>query len=91
MKKLASIIISIVYLVLSTGILVNLHYCQGEIESISIVTNNSKCCCASMEFDDDGCCKNEQLLVQFDNDEQIVTNAPDFQKVFKFIENESFF
>jgi len=89
MKKLASIFVSIIYLVLSTGVLVNLHYCQGEIESISIITNASKCCCASMDFAD-GCCSNEQLLVQLDNDEQLVTNSPLFSEVFKFIETESF-
>ena len=90
MKKLASIIVSIVYLVLSTGVLVNLHYCQGEIESISVVTNNSLCCCATIDFDDNGCCKNEQLLVHLDNDEQIITKHRKLQEVFKFIEKDSF-
>jgi len=88
MKKLASIFVSLIYLVLSTGVLVNLQYCQGEIESISIITNASNCCCGSIDFDD-GCCSNEQLLVQLDNDEQLVTNSPLFSEVFKFIETNN--
>ncbi len=89
MKKLVSIFVSIVYLVLSTGVLINMHYCQGKIESISIITNASKCCCVSMDYDD-GCCSNEQLLVQLDIDEQLIANSPLFSEVFKSVETDNF-
>ncbi len=88
MRKLTSILVSIVYLVLSTGLVVNLHYCQGEIESVSIIAKNSTCCCAAMDFDD-GCCHNEQLLIQLDSDQQVVSSSVQFSEVFKFIEIEA--
>lgn len=89
MRKLTAILVSITYLVLSTGLMVNLHYCQGEIESVSIIAKNSTCCCGTMDFDD-GCCHNEQLLIQLDSDQQIVSSSVQFSVVFKFIETENY-
>jgi hypothetical protein len=84
MKKLASIIISLVYLLLSTGVVLNVHYCRGEIESVSLIVEVQKCSCHS-EISDNNCCSNYQYFLQLDLDEQLVENTRSVSEVFKYI------
>jgi hypothetical protein len=55
---------------LVSGISVSIHYCQGEIEDINLMSQTSGCCCGDDEMADE-CCSNENLIIQFDSDEQL--------------------
>ena len=63
MKKYVSYIAAIIYLVFSTGILVNAHYCDNDLSSVNYFdyTQEKTCGCDS---EDDGCCKDEQQFIK---------------------------
>ena len=45
-----------IYLITSTGLMVNVHYCCGEVKDISLVTPKS---CCGKSGKSKGCCHNE--------------------------------
>ncbi len=46
-----------------------MHYCGGELETVSFVVKSSSCCGGEEEDMDDGCCANENTFARY---------APDF-------------
>ena len=66
MKKSLSIFFAFVYLLVSTGILLNVHYCGGKVNSVGFSFLAKKLCACGIS-DDDGCCKDEQKLVKLND------------------------
>jgi len=71
MKRISVILFSAVYLLLTAGFTMNIHYCLGEIESISIIPIADDCCCGDTSMDM-GCCGNETMILQFSPDDQLI-------------------
>jgi hypothetical protein len=69
MKVFASIALSTYYLLVSMGILVNIHYCGGKVKSVEVYAPAKACCCPSGTGDMTGCCGNESFFYQFDEDQ----------------------
>ena len=44
MKQFGAILVSFIYLIFSIGLVVNIHYCHGEIEEISLIAESTSCC-----------------------------------------------
>jgi len=87
MKQIFSILISTYYLLVSTGIFINMHYCGGELESVSLLSEQKVCCCDSNQMASN-CCSNKQFLLQFDIDQKITaSNTLSFEQ-YKFIKIE---
>jgi hypothetical protein len=58
------------YVTAAIGIPVYLHYCGGELETVSYVIKNVTCCGEEEDSDDmSGCCKDENVVLRC---------APDF-------------
>jgi hypothetical protein len=72
MRRFVAIILSILYISLSTSAAINVHFCCGEIESVNINVEANTCCCGADEMDSD-CCKNESLILELDTDQTITT------------------
>ena len=70
MKKLSAILITFIYLTFSIGLVVNLHYCHGEIEEVKLIVESSTCCdetsscCSESEDEIDMCCSEIQHYYQ---------------------------
>lgn len=73
MKKVTAILFSAFYLIATIGVAVNIHYCHGEVESVSVYEDPTGCCCDTKE-NGSGCCSNESFVLQFEDKEQIVEN-----------------
>ena len=59
MKKFVVIFFSIFYLVSTSGMSLNVHYCGGKIKHVSfITTNNEKGCCGKKKMSKK-CCKDK--------------------------------
>jgi len=71
MKRISAILFSSMYLLLTAGFTMNIHYCLGKIESVSIIPIADNCCCGNTGMDM-GCCGNEQMIFQFIPDDQMV-------------------
>lgn len=70
MHKLLVVILSIFYLLSSSGVVVYEHYCMGELaqsslsDDISDIGQCGKCGMEKNKDDDNGCCKDEQKFVK---------------------------
>jgi hypothetical protein len=71
MKKIVAGILSVIYITVTSGIVVNIHYCMGRINNIDYTYNNSnKCCKCGME-NKKGCCHNEFKMIRLADDQQV--------------------
>jgi hypothetical protein len=89
MKQLITILISTIYLLLSTGLVINVHYCQDKLKSFSIITEPEKCSCASMDAISsccapanhiESCCSGGKQKSNCCTDEQIVIQMIEYQQ-----------
>ncbi len=71
MKRISAISFSVLYFLLTAGFTMNIHYCLGKIESVSIIPVADNCCCSDTGMDM-GCCGNETMIFQFSPDDQLV-------------------
>jgi len=81
MKHLNSLLISLVYLLVSSGAIVNLHYCGGELEGVHVNIETQSCCCGAVNLSS-SCCEFEELILDIDIDENI---APASNSLVKLI------
>ena len=70
MKQFGAILVSFIYLTFSIGLVVNIQYCHGEIEEISLITESTSCCteitscCSETGNEQDKCCSEIQHYYQ---------------------------
>lgn len=80
MKRFFTVIVAICYLITSSGFILDLHYCMGELVSMSIwQSKNQKCEKCGMP-EKKGCCENKQYKLQLDKDQKSVTATSDLPK-----------
>ena len=75
MKKLLVSIVLLSYLALSTGVMVNFHYCMNRLASTEFFAAETKECpkCGMHIETSHGCCRDEVKIVKIDDDQK--TNA----------------
>ena len=76
-KKHISIFLAILLLVSNVGLAFNVHYCGGEISSVSLNSTlpslkNKKGCCEKLASKKDSCCKDKKIVFQKKTDNGIV-------------------
>lgn len=69
MKQLKIYIILSLYLISSIGILVDFHYCGGELVEVSLYQADEDGCCGEDEEKEDDCCEDKYVLIETDNSE----------------------
>ncbi|MEP7376103.1 MAG: hypothetical protein ABI675_22090 [Chitinophagaceae bacterium] len=77
MKKIIVPILLICYLAVSTGIVVNLHYCMNRLTSAELFTGESKQCgkCGMNTDDSNGCCHDDIRIVKMDDDQKLTASV----------------
>ncbi len=90
MKKLYIGIVAFIYMAVSTGIALELHFCMGESAGIELYGSSSDACgkCGMTE-DDTGCCHDEFQFYKISDSHKTVTNnlsftAPSFAVITEF-------
>src|SRR5450432_243556 len=83
MKKFLITITALVYLTVSSGATVNLHYCMGKLMSWDLsAKSKSKCGSCGMEKSGHkGCCNDEQKTFKVDKDQKISESAFQFLSI----------
>lgn len=85
MKKIAVVILALLYIITTTGANLNLHYCMGELADWGFGSSKSKTCgfCGMEKGDekDNGCCKDEQKFVKNDTDQKFVGSSSGVPKL----------
>ena len=70
MKKAILLIVMTLYLFVSSGVIVNFHYCMNRLASTEFFGSQSEKCgkCGMHADDADGCCKDEIKVVKMEED-----------------------
>jgi hypothetical protein len=78
LKRIFTILLAIVYLVVSSGLIMELHHCMGKLagSSVSLFGNqhNEKCGKCGMEDRTKDCCKDEVKLVKIQDSHKQVSS-----------------
>ena len=71
MKKLLASISVICYLVMSSGVVVNFHYCMNRLASVKLFQAETKVCglCGMKKHKSHGCCHDEIKVVKMEDDQ----------------------
>jgi hypothetical protein len=70
MKRVLTSLIAMVYFVISSGMVMSIHYCMGKISSVDINHNKTETCVCGMslkETSNKGCCKTEFKMVKLED------------------------
>lgn len=84
MKRLCSILFALLYLSSVSGWALNLHYCGGELNCISLLVKDD--CCACPDEEEPGCCSDEGVYIKASDDSHTAGNAPTFSFDFGLVE-----
>lgn len=79
--KLATILIASWYALLTVGVQVHMHYCEGELAHVALNTSgneDSGCCLDKGCEDNEGCCSFEDVFLVLDEDHKQPTELFSF-------------
>lgn len=71
MKKIIAGILSIIYLTVTSGFAINIHYCMGHVSSVDYTYNNNKKCGNCGMENKKGCCHSEFKIIKLADDQQL--------------------
>ena len=74
MKKLLIAILAIIYLGVSSGIAMNIHYCMGKLFSVELMHSNDKCHKCGMKYGKNSCCNDKFKIVKLTDSHKIISN-----------------
>jgi hypothetical protein len=84
MRKIAAIIIASLYLFLSTGLVINVHYCHDKVKSLSVFAEAEKCCSELCEMENN-CCHDRQFIIQLEPQDKMISAIADLSISFIFL------
>jgi hypothetical protein len=87
MKKFIAISFAFIYLFLSTGLVINVHYCKEKIKSVSVYTAAESCCTGTCEMKHN-CCKDKQFIVQLEPQDKTIPVPPDLSVYYNLVSEE---
>ena len=68
MKRSAVAILAIIYLAISSGVVLNIHYCMGKMSSVKLQAwTPNPCACGKKMESKKGCCKTEFKVVKIED------------------------
>jgi hypothetical protein len=79
-KKLFLFILTFMYMAVSSGIAMEIHYCMGERAGVDFYKNSNDRCgrCGMKNQDKSGCCSDDHLFLKIDDSHQKAVNNIDF-------------
>lgn len=71
MKRITVVILMICYLAVTTGVVINFHYCMDRLASTKLFEKKTKKCgkCGMHTEKSNGCCRDELKIVKMDDDQ----------------------
>lgn len=74
MRKFVCIILVFVYPLLTSGMVLQLHYCGGKLSSVSLALSDIHTCSCGSKSMKKGCCKDKSLQVKVKGDHKTANN-----------------
>ncbi|MBO9572178.1 MAG: hypothetical protein J7497_08220 [Chitinophagaceae bacterium] len=82
MKKAVILLLAMVYLAITSGVMVNIHYCMGEVAAVNYGHEKDHACEKCGMEQKDGCCHTEHKLIKSNDEHQLIkytTGIDNFQ------------
>ena len=76
MKRIVAIIFALLYIGSVSGWALNLHYCGGELNCVSLWVEDD--CCACPDEEEPGCCNDEGIYIKASDDSHTAGNSITF-------------
>src|SRR6478752_5124024 len=77
LKRIFTILLAVVYLAVSSGLIMELHHCMGKLAGSSVsffgTHQTDKCDNCGMEDKSNNCCKDEGKLVKIQDSQKLVS------------------
>ena len=71
MKRFIATLLAVIYLSVSSGMVMNMHYCMGKLSSVKLaVLPKATCACGKKMEKKKGCCKTETKIVKVEDAQQ---------------------
>ncbi len=67
MKKFLTTILAVIYLSVSSGMVMNIHYCMGKVNSVKLAVLPAASCMCGKPMSKKGCCRTEAKLVKLED------------------------
>ena len=88
MKKIIVAILAFLYLGISSGIAMEIHYCMGKKAGVELYgSDNDKCGKCGMKEKKTGCCNDEHKFYKLNDSHKNVSNDLSFETPIAFISN----
>ena len=78
MKRLVTLFIALIYLVMSTGFVMNSHYCMGRLSSVELGVSEVKKCICGMRINPakkSKCCHSKIEVVKLEDSHKLTTST----------------
>jgi hypothetical protein len=79
LKKIFITILAVFYLVVTSGVIMNFHYCMGKVSSVSFSHekdhNDGSCSKCGMDKTENHCCKDEAKSIKLSDTHQSSSNS----------------
>jgi len=86
MKKFLIATLAIMYLGVSSGFAMTIHYCMGKVSSVELLTNKDKCGKCGMKSAP-GCCKDDFKVFKINDAHKLISNDINISTPVAFIDN----
>ncbi|MGB4771233.1 MAG: hypothetical protein WBP58_07235 [Chitinophagaceae bacterium] len=63
MLRFIGILVAMMYMTVTSGVVINIHYCMGEVATVDL-GHNSEDSCGQCGMDNSGCCHDEVQVVK---------------------------
>jgi len=73
MKRFTVAILAVIYFVISSGIVMNIHYCMGKVSSVEVSMLSKDLCACGSGKKESKCCKTEHKLVKLQDNHKATT------------------
>ncbi|TDH27917.1 hypothetical protein EXU57_05475 [Segetibacter sp. 3557_3] len=67
MRKLITSIVAVLYLAVSSGFVLNVHYCMGKVSGVSVDNVNPKVCSCAKPKKKSACCSSTFKLIKLED------------------------
>ena len=81
MKKAVIAILALLYIITTSGVVVNVHYCMGAVASVTYGHEAPESCGKCGMIEKDGCCHSELKVVKLDDVHQQAVKAAQTEQV----------
>jgi hypothetical protein len=79
MKKVFAILLAFTYLAITSGVVVSVHYCMGEVAGVAVGQSNADTC-GTCGMDNKGCCHDDVSVVKIQDSHSMASIQADFPK-----------